>query len=166
MTAHANCVPWYREPWPWLVMAGPAIVVVAGIATAVIAWRTSDGLVADDYYKQGLAINRVLEREGRARELGVQATVQFSESRERVRVILRMPGEAPAALRLVLAHPTRAGEDQTIRLRASAPGVYDGAMGIPRGAVLGVRLEDEAGRWRVTGRWPTEESSLALGPAP
>ena len=39
--------PWYREPWPWILMAGPAIVVVAGIATAVIAIRTSDPLVAD-----------------------------------------------------------------------------------------------------------------------
>ena len=22
--AHANSLPWYREPWPWIVMAGPA----------------------------------------------------------------------------------------------------------------------------------------------
>jgi hypothetical protein len=166
MAAHANPVPWYREPWPWIVMAGPAIVVVAGIATAVIAWNTSDGLVAEDYYKQGLAINRVLEREGRARDLAVAATVQFSESRERVRVILRMPGEAPRALRLVLVHPTRAGEDQAIPLLPSGAGVYDGVMGIPRGAVFGLRLEDDAGRWRVVGRWPTEESSVSLGATP
>ena len=38
--------PWYREPWPWLLMAGPAIVVVAGVTTAVIAFRGADGLVA------------------------------------------------------------------------------------------------------------------------
>ena len=54
---------WYREPWPWLVMSGPAIVVVAGIGTAIIAFRTSDGLVADDYYKQGLVINQTLKRD-------------------------------------------------------------------------------------------------------
>lgn len=39
--------PWYREPWPWILMAGPAVVVVAGIATMVIAIRTADPLVAD-----------------------------------------------------------------------------------------------------------------------
>ena len=39
--------PWYREPWPWILMAGPAVVVVAGIATAVIAIRTADPMVAD-----------------------------------------------------------------------------------------------------------------------
>ena len=35
---------WYREPWPWIIMSGPAIVVVAGIATLVIAITSSDGL--------------------------------------------------------------------------------------------------------------------------
>ena len=33
--------PWYREPWPWILMAGPAIVVVAGFATLFIADRKS-----------------------------------------------------------------------------------------------------------------------------
>ena len=54
--------PWYREPWPWLLMAGPVAVVLAGIATTVLAVTTFDGLVADDYYKQGLGINRVIAR--------------------------------------------------------------------------------------------------------
>jgi len=43
--------PWYREPWPWILMAGPAAVIVAGIFTMTLAYRTEDGLVADDYYK-------------------------------------------------------------------------------------------------------------------
>ena len=39
--------PWYREPWPWILMSGPAIVVVAGTATAIIAIRTADPVVAN-----------------------------------------------------------------------------------------------------------------------
>ena len=39
--------PWYREPWPWILMAGPAIVVVAGFTTLVIAVRTADPIVSD-----------------------------------------------------------------------------------------------------------------------
>jgi hypothetical protein len=34
--------PWWREPMMWLVVGGPAVVVVAGIATAVIAIRNAD----------------------------------------------------------------------------------------------------------------------------
>ncbi len=25
--------PWYREPWPWILMAGPVIVIIAGVIT-------------------------------------------------------------------------------------------------------------------------------------
>ena len=39
--------PWYREPWPWILMSGPAAVVVAGSITAVIAIRTADPVVAN-----------------------------------------------------------------------------------------------------------------------
>ena len=55
--------PWYREPWPWILMTGPAIVVVAGFTTAFLAVKSNDGLVEDDYYKQGLEINQTLDRD-------------------------------------------------------------------------------------------------------
>ena len=38
--------PWWREPMVWLVIGGPATVVVAGIATAVIAVRGADPIVS------------------------------------------------------------------------------------------------------------------------
>ena len=63
--------PWYREPWPWILMAGPAIVVVAGFVTAYLAVTTNDGLVAEDYYRRGIEINRT--REDRANVPAKQA---------------------------------------------------------------------------------------------
>ena len=57
----AQPVPWYRHRWTWGLMAGPAIVLVAGAVTMVLAIRSDDGLVARDYYKRGLMINRVLK---------------------------------------------------------------------------------------------------------
>ncbi len=156
--------PWYREPWPWIVMAGPAIVVVAGTVTAFIAMRTSDGLVADDYYRQGLAINRVLAREERARALGIQASVQMNETRDRVRVLVR-GGEPGAAPRLTFVHATRAGLDRKVALTAVAPGVYDGIFDAAAAGPWHVHLEDEQGTWRLDGEWRGAEASLALVPA-
>lgn len=155
--------PWYREPWPWLLMAGPAIVVVAGIVTAVIAVISFDGMVADDYYKQGLGINRVLEREASAKALGISGAVQFNADRTRARVVLAT-GPRPAALRLTLVHPTLQGEDQTIALASIAPGVYEGAMRAPRHRLMHLRLEDGAGRWRLAGHWATKEDGVQLAP--
>ncbi len=134
--------PWYREPWPWLLMSGPAIVVVAGVITTVIAFRTADGLVADDYYKQGLTINQTLKREQRAAALGVHASLLYTPEQARVRVTLE--GVAPPALTLRLAHPTRAGRDQVVALQLMQPGAYEGVL------PPGLMGQSDAGRWLTT----------------
>jgi uncharacterized protein len=165
MTPETASKPWHREPWPWILMAGPAIVVVAGIITTVIAVTTSDAMVADDYYKRGLGINRVMERDARARTLGIAAQVQFNEERDGVRVILASGAALPDALRLKLIHPTRPDADQTVELRAAGPALYEGRMQPPRGATWQVALEDAAGTWRVTGAWKGATSPLRDGGA-
>ena len=39
--------PWWRHPMVWLVIGGPAIVVVAAIGTAFIAVRGADPVVTE-----------------------------------------------------------------------------------------------------------------------
>lgn len=39
--------PWWREPMLWLVVGGPAVVVVAALVTGFIAWRGADTVVTD-----------------------------------------------------------------------------------------------------------------------
>lgn len=140
--------PWYREPWPWLLMAGPGIVVVASLFTAWLAVIHEDGLVADDYYKEGLAINKELQRESAAAALGLHARILSGDSR--VRVLLR--GAAPRELRLRLVHPTRAGLDRVTTLAASGDGWYEGSIDT-HGTRWHVMLEDAAGTWRLRGDW-------------
>lgn len=55
--------PWWRYGHVWLLISGPAVVVVAAVATAVIAMRNADPLVAEDYYRKGLEINKTLAQE-------------------------------------------------------------------------------------------------------
>ena len=62
MTLKNDNQPWYKDRWPWILIAGPATVVVAGFITLWMAVVSDDGLVTDDYYKQGLAINQTLAR--------------------------------------------------------------------------------------------------------
>ena len=167
-TAVIPVAPWYRHRWPWLVMAGPAIVVVAGIITMIIAFRTSDGLVADDYYKEGLAINRSLERDVRARALGVAATATFNPLRTRVRLGIfqanASPNVADAGIRLSLLHPTRAGLDQVIVLKPIAPGLYEGEMTEPRDGLWHVQLEAPGAGWRLMADWRSNKDILQLAP--
>lgn len=53
--------PWWKFGHVWLVIAGPAVVVVAGFVTLFIALSWPDPVVADDYYRQGIEINKTLE---------------------------------------------------------------------------------------------------------
>ncbi len=158
--------PWYREPWPWFLMAGPAIVVVAGTITAVIAVKTNDGLVADDYYKQGLGINRVIARDERAAALNISATVQFNEERRAVRVMLAAGAPQPGSLRLTLIHGARASDDQVVALAAIAPGIYEGALREPAPGKWQLRIEDVEATWRIAGDWRTRQSTVTLGAQP
>jgi hypothetical protein len=153
-------VPWYREPWPWLIMLGPATVIVAGLITTAIAFRGADGLVADDYYKQGLAINRVLEREQRALSMHVRGTATYVAATGRVRVQASADTPLPPVLTLRLAHPTRAGMDQTVMLRSLQPGLYEGALQLPESKRWLVTLE--GGNWRLPGEWDGH-AALRLG---
>jgi uncharacterized protein len=50
--------PWWRHGHLWLVVAGPAVVVVASMATAVIAARGADTVVDDSALRKGVAISK------------------------------------------------------------------------------------------------------------
>lgn len=148
MTAHALPIlpaPWYRQRWPWLLIAGPAIVVVAALFTAWLAVRSDDGVVADDYYKRGLLINRDIARSARA--AGIAAAVSLADDGS-VRVRLtEIEGTPPGALRLTIVHPTRAGLDRAVALARAPDGEYEGMLGpLPAGRWI-VRLESDG--WRV-----------------
>jgi uncharacterized protein len=52
--------PWWQYGHVWLIIAGPLAVVVAGFVTLVIAIRIPDPVVAEDYYRRGLNINKTL----------------------------------------------------------------------------------------------------------
>ncbi|MEO8755344.1 MAG: FixH family protein [Casimicrobiaceae bacterium] len=140
--AIARHVPWYRHRWPWFLMLGPGIVIVAGFYTLWLAIASDDGLVADDYYKRGLGINRVLERTQRAAALGLTARVDIDEAGSaRVWLAATQPDLAamPATVRLLITHPTRAGLDRRIDVVRGPDGSYTG------------RIEPVApGRWLVS----------------
>ncbi len=144
--------PWYRQFWPWVLLGLPATAVVAGIATVFIAAGHRDSLVADDYYRQGLAINRRLARLERAAALGVSARLRVDPGPPaRLQVTLEGPGR-PETLRLAFSHPTLAAEDRDYVLRPAAGGtVYETKRLLPPAGRWYVSLEPAGGEWRLTG---------------
>ena len=60
---------WWRFGYVWLVIAGPAGVVLASLVTAYIAVTRPDPLVSEDYYRQGMEINKTMQAQAQAASL-------------------------------------------------------------------------------------------------
>lgn len=52
---------WWKYGHVWMVVSGPALVVVASLLTFYIAVRTPDPVIEEDYYRKGVEINQTLE---------------------------------------------------------------------------------------------------------
>lgn len=53
--------PWWKFGHVWLVISGPAVVIVAGFVTLYLAISRPDHLVTEDYYQKGVQINQALK---------------------------------------------------------------------------------------------------------
>ena len=155
--------PWYRQFWPWFLMLFPAAAVIGGIITFRIAATTDDGVVEDDYYKKGMAINRTLDRDQAAAAMNLTAQMQVSAEQ----VSLQLAGHLaqwPTTLRLRILHPTRAGMDQTVALTSQGHGRYMGACKTLGANKWDLLLEDEAKHWRLAGHLELGWSEAGLAP--
>lgn len=61
--------PWWKFGYVWLVISGPAVVVVAGFATLWIALANPETLVDEDYYRRGVEINKTLDADRKSKAL-------------------------------------------------------------------------------------------------
>jgi len=127
---NAQILPWYRYKLVWLIIAIPAASVIAGINMLYLAINTDDGLVVDDYYKEGMAINQDLKRDRTAAELGLSARLMIEDSGDMVRLNFNKGSlaEYPDQLTLHLQHATRAANDQIISLVRAPQDQYIGYL--------------------------------------
>lgn len=163
-----DTLPWYKQFWPWFIIALPASAVIAGLTTVWIAMQSDDSLV----YKSDDGINVVTERnlaaERTANASGLTAEVMINAETGAVTTSLTAISGLPetSVVRLELLHPTR----QHLDLEAELVRAIPNAAGQPTWA--GHFVKPPAGRyyivlssgdnWRLSGEW-NGESSLMLG---
>ena len=143
--------PWYREPWPWILAAGPFIVVIAAFYSAWLAVESNDGLVTEDYYRKGLSANQTIERSEQATKMGLVVGVRIAGDTLSVRLQASDKGFVmPPTLAVTISHPTRAGLDQS-RVLVRNGDLYSGEVHLPVAGHWLVLLEDERKTWRLMG---------------
>lgn len=156
-TAQQEVAPWYRHVWPWLLMGGPLVVVVASTVTFWLAARAPDAMVVDDYYKQGNAINQSIERDEEAVKLGLSAEVKFPGAGGGQLEVDMSSAQAlawPPAIQVLLVHPTKANLDRTVELHlataAQSNGAhYVGPVGATEHIAYQLTVQDFGNKWRL-----------------
>ena len=161
--------PWYRQFWPWFIIALPASAVVAGLTTLWIAMQTTDSLVvkSDDGVKN--ATDRHISAERLASELDLAALVEIDTATGMVSVVMRSGDLAttPAALEFELSHPAFADRDRLITLNKAMPDadgnpVWVGHMiSVPDERYYAVLSSGDD--WRLSAEWQGD-ASLMLRP--
>lgn len=157
---HQN-TPWYRQFWPWFIIALPASVVVAGFVTLYIAIKNDDSLVRDNYYKDGMGINQELAEDKRAIELGIQAKLTIDPLVGEAWVELSEEKQPlPAQLKLFMIHPTTADKDFELPLLHVGNGRYRGDLEMRPSGRWYIHLEGgEPELWRIRNEMIIDEQT-------
>lgn len=135
---NASGKPWYREIWPWLLMLPPAFSVAGGVIMVYLASHTPSALVVEDYARIDALTTERFERDRRAAELGVQATLSFASMPGRIEARLTAPAmfAQPRTLRLSARHATNPAADRELTL-------------VPEGGLYAATAELLPGHYRI-----------------
>jgi len=148
-----DTVPWYRQFWPWFLISLPLSVVIAAIVTIVIAVKTDDGLVSDDYYKKGLAIHKDADSAAKARALGIAGQLTYDADTGALKLLFDSAlQDADSTLQLEVTHPTRRDRDQVVSLTRLGDTSYAGRVQPLEDANWKLALRPPDSSWRIEGR--------------
>jgi hypothetical protein len=152
-----DTMPWYRQPWPWFLIALPAAAVVGSTVAAVIAVRSGDEVIATDYYRRGLAINDEISKRARATQLGLALELSADGLQVGDRVALRVRGQqalpVDATVQLRLAATGRSEAERVLVLAR-----MEKANTATEATFAGAWLEDPHGNGAVR-QWTVEAAS-------
>jgi len=154
--------PWFRQFWPWFLIALPLTAVVGSLVTIYLATTRSHSMVVDDYARIGLSTQLRLERDQQARAQGLSARLDITEPG----LIVRLDGSLrpkPDVLFLTLSHPTQADKDRRIELVTDGVD-YRGQLELPPSERWYVQIEPADLSWRLAGELSAGARTLYLSP--
>jgi hypothetical protein len=144
-----------RNPVLTLAWGLPAVAVVASVMSLLVAIRTPESELPEQYHWEGFQLDRDFSQAAKATGLKVRATLSGFGAGGQCELALRVDGAAPDALELFVAHATQPKLDQRVTFVRQAGGApaHDTRPGIAQAA---------GGEWTDTAR----RYSGACEPAP
>jgi uncharacterized protein len=154
--------PWYRQFWPWFLIALPGSVVVASFVTLWLAISSPNPMVVDDYSRIARSTELRLERDDAAAALGVRARIRLVAGADVVEIRLEPESVAPESLELRLSHPLIEERDQVVHL-VQVPGGWSASLAPPEGRWY-LQLYPGDRSWRLSGKLHGQRELLLAPP--
>lgn len=143
--------PWYKQFWPWFLIALPSCVVIASFTTLFIFSQNSVSLVAEDYYKKGKGINIDLSRINQSKAMGVAATLSSTNGEVMINFNKGELDLFPALI-VTFTHRTLANKDFQKVVSADAKGIYSVTLDEPLSGPWFVEVEPHTKEWLLQGK--------------
>ena len=159
----SQSLPWYKQFWPWFLIALPASAVIASLYTVSLAVRTTDSLVtvADEGMDVVAERHSAAEQRAAAFQLSARLSIDTTSGAINASLDRGSMKDLPKSIELLMSHPTDATRDQTVILDSALPD-NDGNprfaghfVAVPKGRwyVVFTPAEDDADQWRLNGVW-------------
>jgi len=121
-----NSGPGYKHPWFWFIMAPLVAVFCMGFTILYLSIVSNDGVIVDNYYKDGLAIKTREQQDLNARSLNLHGGLVLEHRRANLTLKGNIQDEH-YKLWLHFIHPTQESMDVRIPLQQSGQ-LYTGAL--------------------------------------
>ena len=109
--------PWYKQFWPWFLIAIPLSSVIMGIVMITLAVSQKDSLVNEDWYKDGLAINQQLDKVRAAQGYGYEFFLSVDPAGTGLTIATKnLDLSQVRELAIEFSHPTLKQRDFTLNL--------------------------------------------------
>ncbi len=143
--------PWYKQFWPWFLIAIPLSSVIVGSQVLRLATDGTNSLVVDDYYKEGKSINARLDKIVAAQALGIETMLDIQQGKIELTFLSGAPASGEA-LKLDFFHVTLEEKDFTVLLTRDASGIYRSNEDYPISGKWRLRLTPMDDSWKVQKR--------------
>lgn len=155
-----DATPWYKQFWPWFILAILGWGVVSASITLSVALRNPPHMMTGDYAKLGKALIDTHERADVAEALGLSGRLVGRGGEWALSLQAADTALLGERLLLLIQHPTDSTRDRQVLLARIAPGEYRAdAVEIPaRGRLIVSDLEQS---WWISSTYRTDGGSLA-----
>jgi|TARA_B110000503_G_C7159851_1_gene419128 hypothetical protein len=159
--------PWYKQFWLWFIVTPLLVVFALGFSMLYLAIKTNDGVVVDNYYKDGKGIFVRKDEDALARAQNLRADLLWADDK----LMVSLTGDLtplPEALRLLFIFPTAQAGDVSVLLQHQGLGQYQGRLAEPviGNRQLQIQPVGESVNWRLhgSGMIPPASASMILLP--